>query len=54
MDSLEVDLMLLDSTTKEMLAIILQTITNNSILTSSRTLRISGAMEDRGDTQAVV
>ena len=54
MDSPEGALMLEDFTTKEMLAIILKTIANISILTSSRTLRISGAMEDREDTQVVV
>ena len=54
MDSPEGALMLEDFTTKEMLTIILKTIANNSILASSRTLRISGAMEDRENTQVVV
>ena len=54
MDSPEVDIMLVGSTTKEMLAITLQTKTNSSILSSYRIIRISGAMEDREDTQVVV
>ena len=61
MDSLEGDIMLVTITkeildtilTKEMLAISLQIITNNSIL-SSRVIRISGAMVDREDTQVGV